>query len=126
MLIDSNIIILASRLQNVELLSKLKSNESKISVSIITKIEVLGYHQLNQVQKKFLENFFKAITVIPISEDIADLAILIRQKRPVSLADALIAATAIFLKLELLTENIKDYRGILELNLLSVDDFLKA
>lgn len=126
MLIDSNIIILASKLQHVELLSKLKSNESKIIVSIITKIEVLGYHQLNQVQKKFLENFFHAITVSPISEEIADLAISIRQKRPVSLADALIAATAIFLKLDLLTENTKDYRGIQELNLLSIDDFLKV
>lgn len=126
MLIDSNIIILASKLQNVELLSKLKDNESKIKVSIITKIEVLGYHQLNQVQRKFLENFFNAISVIPISEAIADLAISIRQKRPVSLGDALIAATAIFFKLDLLTENIKDYRGIQELNLLAVEDFLRA
>ena len=47
MLIDSNIVILASKLQNVELLSKLKQDESNIKVSIITKIEVLGSHQLN-------------------------------------------------------------------------------
>lgn len=126
MLIDSNIVILASKLQNVELLSKLKKNEEHIKVSIITKIEVLGYHQLNQVQKKFLENFFKAITVLPISENVAEIAILIRQKRPVSIADALIAATAIAFELELLTENTKDYRGIQNLELLNVEEFLKA
>lgn len=125
MLIDSNIVILASKLQNVELLSKLKKEEANIKVSIITKIEVLGYHQLNQVQKKFLENFFKAITVLPVNENIAEIAILIRQKRPVSIADALIAATAVAFELELLTENIKDYRGIQNLDLLNVEEFLK-
>jgi toxin FitB len=64
MLIDSNIVIMASKLQHAKLLSKLKENEAKIKVSIITKIEVLGYHQLKQVQKKFLENFFNAITAL--------------------------------------------------------------
>lgn len=126
MLIDSNIVILASKLQNVKLLSKLKQNESNIKVSIITKIEVLGYHQLNQVQKKFLENFFNAIEVLPVNENVAEMAILIRQKRPVSIADALIAATAIVFELDLLTENTKDYRGIQNLELLNVEAFLKA
>ena len=125
MLIDSNIIILASKLQHVELLSKLRENESKIKVSIVSKIEVLGYHQLNQVQKRFLENFFKAITVLPISDGIATQAIEIRQKRPVSLGDALIAATAIVFDIELLTENIKDYKGVQGLSLLTVKDFLQ-
>ncbi len=125
MLIDSNIIILASKLQNVQLLSRLRENKSKIKVSIVSKIEVLGYHQLNQVQKKFLENFFKAINVLPISDDIANQAIEIRQKRPVSLGDALIAATAIIFDVELLTENIKDYRGIHGLRVLTVEDFLQ-
>jgi len=60
MLIDSNIIILASKLQNAELLSKLKEYEAVIKVSVVSKIEVLGYHQLNQIQKKFLINFFSA------------------------------------------------------------------
>lgn len=125
MLIDSNIVILASKLQNVELLSKLKKEEANIKVSIITKIEVLGYHQLNQVQKKFLENFFRAITVLPVNENVAEIAILIRQKRPVSIADALIAATAVAFELELLTENTKDYRGIQNLELLNIEEFLK-
>lgn len=126
MLIDSNIVILASKLQNVELLSKLKQDESNIKVSIITKIEVLGFHQLNQVQKKFLENFFNAITVLPVNENVAEMAILIRQKRPVSIADALIAATALAFELKLLTENTKDYRSIQNLELLNIEDFLKA
>lgn len=126
MLIDSNIVILASKLQNVELLSKLKQDESNIKVSRITKIEVLGYPQLNQVQKKFLENFFNAITVLPVNENVAEMAILVRQKRPVSIADALIAATAIVFELKLLTENTKDYRGIQKLGLLNIEDFLKA
>jgi hypothetical protein len=124
MLIDSNIIILASKLQNAKLLSKLKEYEALIKVSVVSKIEVLGYHQLNQVQKKFLINFFNAIPSIFIDNEIVDLAIEIRQKRPVSLGDALIAATAINGNLELLTENVKDYKGITDLRVLTIEDFL--
>ena len=124
MLIDSNIIILASKLQNAELLSKLKEYEAVIKVSVVSKIEVLGYHQLNQIQKKFLINFFNAIHSIFIDNEIVDLAIEIRQKRPVSLGDALIAATAINGNLELLTENVKDYKGITDLRVLTIEDLL--
>jgi hypothetical protein len=126
MLIDSNIVIMASKLQHAKLLSKLKENEAKIKVSIITKIEVLGYHQLKQVQKKFLENFFNAITVLPLNDQVVNFAIEIRQKKPVSLADSLIAATALAQDLELLTENIKDYRSIQDLRLLSAIEYLES
>jgi predicted nucleic acid-binding protein len=117
---------MASKLQHAKLLSKLKENEAKIKVSIITKIEVLGYHQLKQVQKKFLENFFNAITVLPLNDQVVNFAIEIRQKKPVSLADSLIAATALAQDLELLTENIKDYRSIQDLRLLSAIEYLES
>jgi predicted nucleic acid-binding protein len=49
----------------------------------------------------------------------------LRQKRAISLADCLIAATAILNDEVLLTENVKDYVRIKELKILSIEEFLK-
>jgi predicted nucleic acid-binding protein len=124
MLLDSNIIIIASKLVDVKLISYLRTNEKDLHTSIIAQIEVLGYHQLKQVEKTFLENFFKSITVIPLDTAVAAKAIELRQRKPISLADALVAATALIYDLTLLTENIKDYTGIKDLKLVSIKDVL--
>lgn len=124
MLIDSNIIVIASKLLNVELLSRLRVDESALCVSIITKIEVLGYHQLKQVEKAFLENFFNAIPILQLDEIVAQKAIELRQRKPLSLADAVIAATSLVHDLTLLTDNVKDYAGVKGLKILSIEQYL--
>jgi len=50
MILDSNIIIYASKLTYPSLLSYLKDNENSLTTSAICKIEVLGYHQLKNVE----------------------------------------------------------------------------
>ncbi len=124
MLLDSNIIITASKLVHVKLINYLRNNETALHTSIVSQIEVLGYHQLKQVEQAFLENFFKAIPVIPLDHTIAVKAIELRQRKPISLADSIIAATALTYNLTLFTDNIKDYTGIQGLTLLSVTDVL--
>lgn len=124
MLLDSNIIIIASKLVQVKLINYLRKNEKDLQTSIVSKIEVLGYHQLKQVEKTFLENFFNAIPVIPLNDVVAAKAIELRQRKPISLADAIIAATALTYDLTLFTDNIKDYAGIKGLKIQSVEDAL--
>jgi predicted nucleic acid-binding protein len=124
MLLDSNVIIIASKLAHVKLINYLRNNEKDLQTSIVTQIEVLGYHQLKQVEQTFLENFFESIPVIPLDYAIAAKAIELRQKKPISLADSIIAATALTYNLTLFTDNIKDYTGIQGLTLLSVADVL--
>ena len=124
MLLDSNIIIVASKLTQVKLITHLKNNEKNLHSSIISQIEVLGYHQLKQVEKRFSENFFETISVIPLDSFIADKAIELRQRKQMALADAIIAATALTYDLPLLTHNTKDYEGIVGLKLLSLKDIL--
>jgi hypothetical protein len=124
MLLDSNIIITASKLVHVKLINYLRNNETALHTSIVSQIEVLGYHQLKQVEQAFLENFFKAIPVIPLDYAIAVKAIELRQRKPISLADSIIAATALTYNLTLFTDNIKDYAGIQGLMLQSVTDVL--
>ena len=93
-------------------------------MSIVTQIEVLGYHQLKQVEKTFLENFFNKISIIPLDDMIARKAVELRQRKPISLADAIIAATALVYDLTLFTENVKDYTGIKGLKVLSIRDVI--
>ena len=124
MLLDSNIIIIASKLVQVKLISYLRNNEKNLHTSIVSQIEVLGYHQLKEVEKKFLQNFFNAIPILPLGEIVAAKAIELRQRKPISLADAIIAATALTYDLTLFTDNIKDYVGIKGLKLVSIKDVL--
>ena len=124
MLLDSNIIIIASKLAQTKLLSYLKNNEKDLQVSIVAQIEVLGYHQLKQVEKTFLENFFNAISVIPLNDLVAAKAIELRQRKPISLADSIIAATALIYDLTVFTENVKDYAGVKGLKVQSIKDIL--
>ena len=125
MLLDSNIIIIiASKLVQVKLISYLRNNEKNLHTSIVSQIEVLGYHQLKEVEKAFLQNFFNAIPILPLDEIVAAKAIELRQRKPISLADAIIAATALTYDLTLFTDNIKDYAGIKGLKLVSIKDIL--
>lgn len=124
MLLDSNIIIIASKLVQVKLISYLRNNEKNLHTSIVSQIEVLGYHQLKEVEKKFLQNFFNAIPILPLNDIVAAKAIELRQRKPISLADAIIAATALTYDLTLFTDNIKDYVGIKGLKLVSIKDVL--
>ena len=124
MLLDSNIIIIASKLAQVKLITYLRNNEKDLHTSIISQIEVLGYHQLKQVERTFLENFFNTISTIPLNDLVADKAIELRQRKPLSLPDAVIAATALVYNLTLLTENTKDYAGIKDLKIVSIQDIL--
>ena len=124
MLLDSNIIIIASKLVQVKLISYLRNNEKNLHTSIISQIEVLGYHQLKEVEKAFLQNFFNSIPILPLNEIVATKAIELRQRKPLSLADAIIAATALAYDLTLFTDNIKDYAGIKGLKLMSIKDVL--
>lgn len=124
MLIDSNVIIYASQMSNVALLNYLKKEEQNLAVSSLSKVEVLGYHQLKKVEKTFLENFFNAINLMPISEAIVEKAIEIKQKGAIEVRDAIVAATAILHDLPLCTENKKNFAKIEGLKLLSIEELI--
>jgi predicted nucleic acid-binding protein len=114
-LIDSNIIIYAAKPKYVSLR---KFIEMEVPfVSVVSKIETLGYHKLKAKERAFLEEFFNAATVLPISKEVVQQAIRLRQQRSTSLGDALIGATALSYELKLATHNTDDFDWIGELDL---------
>ena len=116
MLLDSNIIIYASQVDQGELREFIARHEP--SVSAISMVETLGYHLLGDAEREFLEEFFAAAEVLPIEEAVIYEAIGLRQQHRMSLGDALIAATARVHGLTLVTRNIIDFQWIGGLQLL--------
>ncbi len=115
MLLDSNIIIYAAEPPYDSLRSFIA--RQKPEASIISKVEVLGYHLLTVENKTMLEKLFQVLPILPLSNKIIDIAVSLRQQRKMSLGDALIAATALAHGLTLATANSKDFIRIENLNI---------
>ncbi|WP_409029151.1 type II toxin-antitoxin system VapC family toxin [Gracilimonas sediminicola] len=126
-LIDSNAIIdfLGGRLPDsgMEFLSQVIDDTP--SISIITKIEVLGYNGTDQEELIF-KSFVGDSEVLGLSEGIIDLCIQIRKSYRIKLPDALIAATAINNDFILVTRNISDFNFIENLELINPHKIKKS
>lgn len=117
MLLDSNIVIYAARPEHAFLRDFVEAEP--IFVSAVSYIEVLGYHELRAQERLFLEQFFDAAEVLPISQAVVDEAVHLRQQRKMSLGDALVGATALVFGLRLVTRNVVDFDWIEGLALLN-------
>lgn len=84
-------------------------------ISIINKIELLGFSNVPPQIVSFTENAF----VIALDDDIATQTINLRKKYKIKLPDAIIAATALVLDLTVITGNVDDFKNIEGLNLLN-------
>ncbi len=113
MLIDSNIIIYATTPEHHELRRFIAVHAP--AVSVVSFVEVLGYHSLTEQDRRYFEDFFIAAPVLHISTEILDRATRLRQQRSVGLGDALIGATALVHELQLLTANTGDFEWIPDL-----------
>lgn len=75
----------------------------EIFVSAITEIELLGYYNITQAEKEYFKLLLNDCSVLELSSGIKELAILLKQSHRIKLPDAIIAATAQFLKIEFVT-----------------------
>ncbi len=119
-LVDSNILIYASQEGYDRVATFIAENLP--SVSILTKIEVMGFHQLDQTVTNNFEKLFGTLQVIPLTDIIANKAIEIKRVRKTKLADAIIAATALTENLTLVTRNTDDFKKIDSLSILNIID----
>ena len=86
--------------------------DATCSVSVISKVETLGYQKITKLEIEFFSNIFKFLLNHPVNDAIINRAISIKQFKRIPLGDSLIAATALEFNLELLTRNIKDFEDI--------------
>lgn len=109
-LLDSNILIYAPQPAYAHLLPLLV--DPTCYVSEITRLEVLGFHRLNSQEKAYYERVFRHKVVLPITVDVINQAILLRQAQKMSIGDAIIAATSVVHGFELQTNNVADFQHI--------------
>lgn len=116
-LIDSNILIYSGDERYKHLRDLFKQPDTVIS--IITRLEVLGYNRITREQINYFESIFKLIGIIQIYNDLVDQAIYYRQKKSMSVGDSLIAATAKLYQCDLFTNNVADFKNIKDFKIIN-------
>lgn len=100
------------------------NSEQGLNISVISYYEVCNglYYRDAKKQLKQFKEFASYCTIIPLNQEIADLAAKIfadlrKKGKNVGHTDILIAGTAIFYELQLITNNTKHFKDIEELNM---------
>jgi predicted nucleic acid-binding protein len=96
---------------------------SNFSVSIVSKIEVLGFNT-QEYELEQLESFIQLSSIVYIDEAVADKTIEIRRMKRIKLPDAIIAATALVQNCILLSHNTTDFKKIEGLQVLDPYSFV--
>jgi hypothetical protein len=92
-------------------------SDKEIVISFITELELLSLPKISDKSKKLIKELLKICLIIDINAEFKDLAIEFRKKSKIKLPDAIIAATAYFHQLPLLTAD-KQFKSIEELEVL--------
>lgn len=94
--------------------------DHSIHLSIISKIEMLGY-QMTEGEESFtfMSDFVKESYLYGLSNSVVEKCISIRKKHKIKLPDAIIAATALAHDLTLITRNTTDFEKIAALEVLN-------
>ena len=108
MIFDTNILIYLSK--NVLKPEVLFLEEA--SISVITKIEALGFNFQNKEEHEIISGLCSLLHVVPVSDTIAEATINLRKKYKIKLPDALIYATALVQNQPLVTNNIGDFASL--------------
>lgn len=113
MLVDSNILIYATKPEYSKLRQWLVDTLPKASV--ISKVEILGYHKLHSAENDALTELLNSLELIYLTHASYEIAIQLRQQRKLTLGDALIAATCLERGYTLATCNTGDFSWVDEL-----------
>jgi len=113
-LLDTNIIIyiLNGTLQANQSADLIAASANPIRISVISKMELLGWNAPNQQEAIALKNFVENSIIEALSDDIVDKTIEIKKSKRIKLPDAIIAATALINNHILITRNESDFSSI--------------
>ena len=120
-MIDTNVAIeyIGETLPEEALIWLDKIIDKQFFISVINKIELLGFSDITKNEELKFQEFIHAATVIQLDEVISNHTIEIRKKYKTKLPDAIIAATAFVNELTIITRNVKDFDKIKELKILN-------
>ncbi len=88
-------------------------------VSVISEIELLGWKNLSPNDKKKLNALLNDCIIMQLTPEIKDIAIALKQQFAIKTPDAIIAATAKFLQLPLVTSD-KGFRKFTDMQIILI------
>ena len=109
-LVDSNILIYAARPEFPQLKELLEQED--IAVSELSRVEVLGFHDISEEEVNYFNAVFELVTLLPVNTAVIERAKELRQTSNIKTADAIIAATTLLYCNELITRNTDDFDHI--------------
>jgi len=114
-LVDSNVLIdyVAERFKNNQLKALDLIFDEALRISIITKIEILGYDGVEEEEAKMIQ-FLSSADVVALDEEIVERTILLKKSVKIKTPDAIIASTALVSDLTLITNNIADFKRVID------------
>jgi predicted nucleic acid-binding protein len=95
-------------------------NDKQIYVSVITELELFGKQNLSKHDNDIIEMLLESCYVIDINHEIKQLYKQIKQHHTIKLPDAIVASTAIYLDMPLLTFD-KGFKNVPNLKLMLWD-----
>lgn len=121
LIFDTNIIIYHLNAQGGEdFLSRfLAALKAGAGISVITRIEVLGWRGHNEATLAEAAGLLDLCAEYPLSEIVIQSCIRLRQSHSIKLPDAVIAATALVQNLPIMTRNTADFEKIPGLSLIN-------
>ena len=112
---DTNIIIYIAK---ATLGEDIIGDEPIICPSIVY-IEALGYPSIKSIEEQRIRDLLATLTSIPLTDNIIQGAIKLRQFKKMSLGDSIVAATALENNSQLWTVNAGDFEHIDSLDILN-------
>lgn len=116
-LIDSNILIYSAE-EKYKYLRGLYTDDV-CAVSMISKLEVLGYHSITKEQVAYFQSIFNLVDLVPITDNVIEQAVFYRKKFSMSTGDSIIAATTKLHGYKLYTNNVEDFVRIQDFEIIN-------
>lgn len=123
LLLDTNVLIynLQGNLSaEVKALVRQAMDAKQAYISVITRIEVLGWKGYNDLTLQQMGLLLSKLHEIPLTEAVVQDTIRIRKQFGLKLPDAVIAASAVVQGIALLTGNVDDFKRVADLRVRSI------
>ncbi len=78
-------------------------HDNHLFVSVITEMELLGFFEISESDKQFYKAVLNDCSLVELTQSVKERTIALKQQYKVRLPDAIIAATADYLNIPLLT-----------------------
>ena len=120
--LDTNAIIyfLKDDSRAVAALDPIFATASPLYISSVTEVELFAFPHLTTEEARHIEDLLSTVAVIPLDSRLARIAGTLRRSYRLNVADAIIAATALFTDTILLTRNVRDFRSVPDLNVQAI------